>query len=80
MLLNDLMMSQLNESFGNDWIEGKIGYVMSMEKLLLDTVIGSKEILQELLFESGILHNKNDCRKARIVVQGEGICLIPHNI
>lgn len=46
---------------------------MSVEKLLMDTVIGSKETLQELLFESGIIQKEIDYRKSKVVMQGEGI-------
>lgn len=55
---NKLVTNQLNENFGNDWSEEKIGYIISVEKLLLDTVVGSKESLQELLFESGVCRRK----------------------
>jgi hypothetical protein len=39
----------------------------------MNNVIGSKENLQELLFESGRLQKADKCRKARIITQGEGI-------
>lgn len=71
--LDELITGQLYERFGPNWKENKIGYVISIEKILLDNVIGSKEVQQELVIGSGILQESDKYRKVRIVTQGEGI-------
>lgn len=71
--LNKLVKDQINESFGNDWKEKNIGYVILVEKLLLDNVIGPRENLIHLLVESGMLQKAIKCRKSRLITQGEGI-------
>lgn len=71
--LNELVMNQLHQYIGNGWREKKIGYVISVEKVLLDDMIGSKKYLQELLAGSGMLEKDDKYRKVEIVTQGEGI-------
>lgn len=49
------------------------GYVMSVEKNLLDDIFGSKMQLRKMLFGSSIVQEEDDHTKVRVVVLGEGI-------
>ncbi|KAI7894943.1 uncharacterized protein EV154DRAFT_477724 [Mucor mucedo] len=49
----------------------KIGYFISIEKPLMDYVYGSKENFQKILLGSGILQERNETIKARIVTPEE---------
>lgn len=51
----------------------KVGYVISVEKILLDNVIGSKEDFEDLIFSSGIIQNNDLSKKLKIVTPGEGL-------
>lgn len=52
-----------------------IGYVFSIEKMLLDNVIGSKKSFKELIFASEMIHKNDHSKKIRILPQGK--CLLP---
>lgn len=52
--LDKLIRGQLHESFGTLRKEKKISYIISVKKILMDNVFGSKEDLQKLLYGSGI--------------------------
>lgn len=71
--LDELITFQLNESFVTLWNEKRVGYAISVEKMLLDNVFGCKEDLQKLLIGSGIFKEANEYRKVKIVTHGEGI-------
>lgn len=62
-------LSQLN-------VESKktrIGYAVSIEKLLLNNVIGTKEDFQDLIFISGLVQKNDSFNKLRVITQGEVI-------
>lgn len=65
--------SQLCKAFQNEYVENSVGYVISVEKNLLDDLFGSKILLRKMLFGSSIIQEANDDTKVQIVVQGEGI-------
>lgn len=71
--INDSVTKKLNKYYQSDWLDKNVGYILSVEKMLLDDVFDSKNYLQQILFESGMLQETNQSRKARIVTQGEGI-------
>lgn len=71
--INELTRRQLNEKNGPDWGNDKIGYIISIEKSLLDNIIGFEETRKKLLIGSGIIQKTDERRKARIFTQGEGI-------
>lgn len=68
--LDKLIRGQLHESFGFLRKEKKIGYIISVKKILMDNVFGSKEDLQKLLRGSGITSRSNKCKNVRIVTHG----------
>lgn len=47
--INELVKNQMYENFNNDWKGLKIGYVISVEKMLLDNAIISKENQKEFI-------------------------------
>ncbi|KAI9259714.1 hypothetical protein EDC94DRAFT_611868 [Helicostylum pulchrum] len=52
----------------------KIGYMVSIEKMLLDHVIGTnKRDFQGLVLESGLVPKDDPSKKLRAVTQGEGL-------
>lgn len=51
----------------------KIGYAVSIEKMLLHHTIGTKDSFQDIIFSSGLVPKDNVSRKLRITLQGEGI-------
>lgn len=71
--LNTLIKKELDSNFGNEWNDKNIGYAVSVNKNVLDNVLGSKQNLNELLYASGLVEKKNENRKAHIATYGEDI-------
>ncbi|KAG2194925.1 hypothetical protein INT47_005601 [Mucor saturninus] len=63
----------MNENLDNYWTHKNIGYVISVEKTILDNIFGSKERIKELLFMSGILQINHHHRKVKICTVGGSI-------
>ncbi|KAI7890889.1 uncharacterized protein EV154DRAFT_234782 [Mucor mucedo] len=51
----------------------KIGYIVSIEKCLLDNVFGSKRNLTCLLYKSDILQKADECTISSVLTQGDRI-------
>lgn len=49
----------------------KIGYAVSIEKMILDNVIGTKKDFENIIFASGLVHKDDESKKLRIITQGE---------
>lgn len=73
--IQKLVSNQLNKSFGTKWINKKIAYSMSVEKLLLEDINISKDDIQQLAAISFIPQEKNKQRKLRVITQGD--CILP---
>jgi hypothetical protein len=59
------------------------GYLLIIEKRVLDEVMGGKEELKDLMVTSGILEKGDNSTQMQIVTQGEGLLSIlqeNHNI
>ncbi|GAA5800888.1 hypothetical protein HPULCUR_006327 [Helicostylum pulchrum] len=56
-----------------DQMDTKIGYAISIEAMLLNNTIGTKDSLQDIIFASGLVPKDNDSKKLRITTQGERI-------
>lgn len=69
--LNELVTVKLVDRFG-DLGSRKIGFVLSLEKKLIDE-FGTKKDFRELLFASGFLLKYNSSIKVQINTQGEGL-------
>lgn len=65
---------ELQNHFQDDWEKKNTGFVISIEKNLMDNSIGSKTKLQELLFESdSTAGTSSGSRRTQIVTRGDGI-------
>ncbi|KAG2210910.1 hypothetical protein INT47_000064 [Mucor saturninus] len=51
----------------------KIGYIVSIEKYLLDSVFGSRRNLTRLLYKSDILQKADNCTISSVITQGDRI-------
>lgn len=58
---------------GNEWKNYNFGSTISIEKRILDEIIGSRKNLQKLLIGSGMLLEDEKNKKAVILTQGEGV-------
>lgn len=68
--INASVISQIHDALGSGNV--KIGYVISIEKMLSKKVVGTKENIRDLLLASGIISNSDDSNKAQIITHGEG--------
>jgi hypothetical protein len=57
--LNELISNKLLTSLQSNDPNIKIGYCITIEKILLDNVIGTKDDFKELVYENGIVE-RND--------------------
>ncbi|KAG2208761.1 hypothetical protein INT47_007860 [Mucor saturninus] len=71
--LNNLLKKKLDDKFGNEWRGKSIWYGVSVDKHLLDTVLGSTKKLEKLFYASGILQKNDDLRRAKFCTRGEEI-------
>lgn len=71
--LNKLVDNSLPRIFGSNWRDKNTGYIISIEKTVMDNVFSSKNNLQKLLSESGILPKLDDCRKTQVITRGERV-------
>ncbi|KAG2231931.1 hypothetical protein INT48_001445 [Thamnidium elegans] len=56
-----------------DNVNMKIGYAVSIEKILLDNLVGTKEDFRELIYRSGLIKKDDSSKKLRVNIQGEGV-------
>lgn len=61
--LKELVTSQLDQSFKPDWSGKNVGYIIYIEKILLDSAIVSKYDIQELLVGSDMFEETNERKK-----------------
>ncbi|KAI9362671.1 hypothetical protein BD770DRAFT_381534 [Pilaira anomala] len=72
--INEIILSGLStQQLNSDSTRTRIGYLVSIEKRLLNSIVGTKEHLKELVFESGLVKNNDEYKKLRIITQGEGL-------
>jgi hypothetical protein len=71
--LKKVILDDLRKKLGDNLLESlHIGYLISIEKLVLDTCIETKDNLRELAMGCGLLKKSDDDKKFRIMTQGEG--------
>ncbi|KAI8068756.1 hypothetical protein BDF21DRAFT_425466 [Thamnidium elegans] len=51
----------------------KTGFAVSIEKMVLDNVIGTRKDFEKIVFESGLVQKDDEFQKLRIITQGEGL-------
>lgn len=79
LYINQIISSKL--STGLNFIatmDTKIGYIVSIEKMLLDRIIGTKAESKRLILTSG-LFQEDDLKKLKIITQGEGLLPVIQN-
>lgn len=69
--INKVISSQLPELYDDK--DMKIGFSISIEKMLLDEIISTKKALKELIFASGLVQRNDSSKKLRVTIQGEGL-------
>ncbi|GAA5806599.1 hypothetical protein HPULCUR_012139 [Helicostylum pulchrum] len=71
--IKEEILNKLPDHLISDHTDMKIGYAISIEAMLLNNTIGTKDILQDIIFASGLVPKDNDSKKLRITTQGERI-------
>lgn len=71
--LKNLLEKVLKNNFESDRRDNNIWYGVSVDKILLDTVFGSKKKLEKLFYASGMIQRKDNLRKAKFSTRGEKI-------
>ncbi|KAI9330117.1 hypothetical protein BD770DRAFT_416615 [Pilaira anomala] len=64
-------LSQLPELYDDKDL--KIGFDVSIEKMLLDGIISTKKAMKELIFASGLVQRNDSFKKLRVTTQGKGL-------
>ncbi|KAI9263652.1 hypothetical protein EDC94DRAFT_85888 [Helicostylum pulchrum] len=71
--IKEEILNKLPDHLISDHTDMKIGYAISIEAMLLNNTIGTKDILQDIIFASGLVPKDDDSKKLRITTQGERI-------
>ncbi|GAA5815553.1 hypothetical protein MFLAVUS_009065 [Mucor flavus] len=71
--LKEEILNKLPYHLISDHMDTKIGYTVSIEAMLLNNAMGTKDDLQYLIYASGLVPKDNDSKKLRITTQGERI-------
>ncbi|KAI9263593.1 hypothetical protein EDC94DRAFT_83857 [Helicostylum pulchrum] len=71
--IKEEILNKLPDHLISDHTDMKIGYAISIEAMLLNNTIGTKNSLQDIIFASGLVPKDDDSKKLRITTQGERI-------
>ncbi|KAI9261335.1 hypothetical protein EDC94DRAFT_609894 [Helicostylum pulchrum] len=71
--IKEEILNKLPDHLISDQMDMKIGYATSIEAMLLNNTIGTKDSLQDIIFASGLVPKDDDSKKLRITTQGERI-------
>ncbi|KAI9263598.1 hypothetical protein EDC94DRAFT_84007 [Helicostylum pulchrum] len=71
--IKEEILNKLPDHSISDHTDMKIGYAISIEAMLLNNTIGTKDSLQDIIFASGLVPKDDDSKKLRITTQGERI-------
>ncbi|GAA5800302.1 hypothetical protein HPULCUR_005728 [Helicostylum pulchrum] len=71
--IKEEILNKLPDHLISDHTDMKIGYAISIETMLLNNTIGTKDSLQDIIFASGLVPKIDDSKKLRITTQGERI-------
>ncbi|KAI8056478.1 hypothetical protein BDF21DRAFT_430903 [Thamnidium elegans] len=69
--INRVILNSIPDHLRFENTDAKVGYVVSIEKTLLNNLIGTKENAKELVFASGMMGDDNRSKKLKIITQGE---------
>jgi hypothetical protein len=73
--VNKLVTNKLNASFGNDWRAKKIGFVISVEEILMNSVIGSKKIYNNYYLKMVFSRRQTNIEKRKHLLKGKELYL-----
>ncbi|GAA5812689.1 hypothetical protein MFLAVUS_006146 [Mucor flavus] len=71
--IKEEILYKLPDHLISDQSDAKIVYAVSIEAMLLNDTIGTKDNLRDLIYASGLVPKDNDSKKLRITTQGERI-------
>ncbi|GAA5812921.1 hypothetical protein MFLAVUS_006382 [Mucor flavus] len=71
--IKEEILYKLPDHLISDQSDAKIGYAVSIEAMLLNDTIGTKDNLRDIIYASGLVPKDNDSKKLRITTQGERI-------
>ncbi|GAA5800231.1 hypothetical protein HPULCUR_005656 [Helicostylum pulchrum] len=71
--IKEEILNKLPDHLISNHTDMKIGYAISVEAMLLNNTIGTKDSLQDIIFASGLVPKDDDSKKLRITMQGERI-------
>ncbi|GAA5800176.1 hypothetical protein HPULCUR_005601 [Helicostylum pulchrum] len=71
--IKEEILNKLLDHLISDQMDMEIGYAISIEAMLLNNTIGTKDSLQDIIFTSGLVPKDNDSKKLRITTQGERV-------
>ncbi|KAI9255880.1 hypothetical protein EDC94DRAFT_678176 [Helicostylum pulchrum] len=71
--IKEEILNKLPDHLISDHTDTKIGYAISIEAMLLNNTIGTKDSLQDIIFSSGLVPKVDNYKKLRITTQGEKI-------
>ncbi|KAI8088118.1 hypothetical protein BDF21DRAFT_396308 [Thamnidium elegans] len=70
--LRNIVSSKLVSITGHI-VDIKIGYSITIEKMLLDNLFGTKAYFEEVVYTSGLIRKDDHRKKLRVITQGEGL-------
>ncbi|GAA5800174.1 hypothetical protein HPULCUR_005599 [Helicostylum pulchrum] len=71
--IKEEILNKLPDHLISDHTDMKIGYAISIEAMLLNNTIGTKDSFRDIIFASGLVPKDDDSKKLRITTQGEKI-------
>ncbi|KAI9259793.1 hypothetical protein EDC94DRAFT_612107 [Helicostylum pulchrum] len=71
--IKEEILNKLPDHLISDQMDTKIGYAISIEAMLLNNTIGTRNSLQDIIYASGLVPKVDDSKKLRITTQGERI-------
>ncbi|KAI8075624.1 hypothetical protein BDF21DRAFT_423299 [Thamnidium elegans] len=72
LYISEVVLSKLS-SFIESNVDIKIGYAVTIEKILLEKLFGTEDNLRDIIYASGLIRKGDRFKKLRIITQGEGI-------
>ncbi|GAA5817549.1 hypothetical protein MFLAVUS_011097 [Mucor flavus] len=68
--IKNIVSSKLAVILGRN-IDIRIGYAITIEKMLLNGLFGTEEDLKDIIYTSGLLQKDDSLKKLRVITQGE---------
>ncbi|KAI8087074.1 hypothetical protein BDF21DRAFT_413683 [Thamnidium elegans] len=71
--INDIISSGWPKDLDSNDKNLKVGYTVSIEKIMLDNLVGRKQDFEELIHTSGLVTKNEEFKKLIVVTKGEGV-------